>query len=72
MIGYLLSTAAFLLGSLAVLLVIGSAALMPFMVAAVIVELRELREQVEKRPACDCRRPVVPFPRHRFGELLDD
>lgn len=64
----------FLLSSAVWLVVVASAALCPFLVATVIVELRELREIVDKQKPCDCRRSPIPLPlpRHRFGELLDD
>lgn len=64
----------FLLSSVVWLVVVASAALCPFLVATVIVELRELRQIVEKQKQCECRRSPLPLPlpRHRFGELLDD
>lgn len=64
----------FVLSAAVWLVVVASAALCPFLVATVIVELRELRQIVESKRACDCRRPPLPLPlpRHRFGELLDD
>ena len=59
----------FLVASLCWLVVLASAALCPFLIATVIVELRELREvvgRIDERPACRCR-PAHPLFREREG-----
>lgn len=59
----------FLIASACWLIVLASAALCPFLIATVIVELRELREFVgmmEERRACQCRLPHRLF-REREG-----
>lgn len=59
----------FIAASVCWLVVLSSAAICPFLIATVIVELRELREVVgrlEDRPSCRCR-SVHPLFREREG-----
>lgn len=65
----MIAWASFFVASLCWLVVLASAALCPFLVATVIVELRELREvvgRIDDRPACRCR-GAHPLFREREG-----